>query len=88
MTATSAPAPARAYISGRQSQASDRSISEQVESGRDRAKTEGWQVATPPFKDGVSASRHSTRRRDDWPKLLAGVDAGQADVIWLWESSR
>src|SRR6185312_12336277 len=84
---TTAPALTRAYIYGRQSQGSDASIDQQLEAGRDRADAEGWQVASE-FRDGVSASRHSTRQRDDWPKLLAGVEAGHADVIWLWESSR
>ncbi|HEV3293723.1 MAG TPA: recombinase family protein [Streptosporangiaceae bacterium] len=77
----------RAYIYGRQSQDSDASIDQQLKAGRTRAGAEGWQLAGE-FHDGVSASRHSTRRRDHWPKLLAGVEAGQADVVWLWESSR
>jgi DNA invertase Pin-like site-specific DNA recombinase len=81
------PALTRAYLYGRQSEANDASIDQQLASGRARAGTEGWQVASE-FRDGVSASRHSTRQRDDWPRLLAGVEAGQADVIWLWESSR
>jgi DNA invertase Pin-like site-specific DNA recombinase len=85
MTAT--PTLTRAYLYGRQSQASDRSINEQLESGRERASTEGWQVAAE-FLDRVSASRHSTKQRDDWPKLVAGVEADHADVVWLWESSR
>jgi site-specific DNA recombinase len=82
------PALTRAYLYGRQSQASDRSINEQLESGRERAKTEGWHLAAEPFRDRVSASRRSTKQRDDWPKLVAGVEAGQAGVVWLWESSR
>jgi site-specific DNA recombinase len=82
------PALTRAYLYGRQSQASDRSINEQLESGRERVKAEGWHLAADPFRDKVSASRRSTRQRDDWPKLVAGVEAGQAGVVWLWESSR
>jgi DNA invertase Pin-like site-specific DNA recombinase len=84
---STAPALIRAYIYGRQSQASDRSINEQLVIGRERAEAEGWHVAAE-FSDGVSASRRTTRKRDDWPELVTGVEAGQADAIWLWESSR
>ena len=79
----------RAYLYGRQSQASDRSINEQLESGRDRAETESWQVAAE-FSDRVSASRHSAKARDDWPKLVTGVetDLDPRDVVWLFVFSR
>lgn len=78
---------AAAGIYGRQSQKNDRSIDEQLGLGRDRAAAEGWTVHEI-YKDGVSASRHATRKRGDWPKLLAAIDAGQVQVLWLWESSR
>lgn len=81
MTAT------RTVIYGRQSQSSDASIEQQIDAGRERAEREGWAVAGT-YRDGVSASRHTNRTRDDWPKLVAAVEAGQVDMIWLWESSR
>ena len=65
----------------------DRSIDEQLRLGRERAAAEDWQVHGI-YKDGVSASRHATSKRDDWPKLLAVIAAGQARRLWLWESSR
>jgi DNA invertase Pin-like site-specific DNA recombinase len=78
-----------ALLYGRQSQDKDRSIAEQLDIGRDRADAEGWQV-TGTYQDGVSASRHAAKKRDDWPKVLARIDAGhdRRRVLWLWESSR
>ena len=76
-----------ALLYGRQSQHKDRSIAEQLDLGRDRADAEGWTVLRE-YQDGVSASRHATKKRDQWPELLAEIDAGQGDVLWLWESSR
>jgi site-specific DNA recombinase len=80
----SAPA---AVLYGRQSQASDRSIAEQLDLGRQRATVEGWQV-TGEYSDGVSASRHAARQRGDWPELLDDINDGNVAVLWLWESSR
>lgn len=48
----------------------------------------GWSVAGVFFDRGISASRHSTKARDDWDRMLAGVRGGQCDVIVYWEFSR
>ena len=76
-----------ALLYGRQSQHKDRSIAEQLDLGRARADDEGWSVIGT-YQDGVSASRHAAKKRDQWPELLARIDGGQGDVLWLWESSR
>lgn len=72
---------------GRQSQGNDRSIVEQIESGRKRAAAEGWDILAE-YSDRTSASRYATRARDDWARLLKALERPDADVLWLWESSR
>lgn len=79
--------PGAAVTYGRQSQHNDRSIEEQLDLGRARAADEGW-LLLGEFHDGVSASRHTTKQRDDWPKVLALIAAGKVRVLWLWEPSR
>lgn len=81
------PVNPRAVVYGRQSQHNDRSIGEQLDIGRARADSEAWDVRAV-YSDGVSASRHSRKTRDDWPRLLGDVERGDVDVVWLWESSR
>lgn len=70
---------------GRQSQGSDRSLEQQRDSYIARCASEGWD-AGPWLSDRVSASKYSTRTRDDWPVLLSKLP--DTNVIWLWESSR
>jgi DNA invertase Pin-like site-specific DNA recombinase len=43
-----------------------------------------------PYKDTGSASRHASKQRDGFARLLEDLDAGRfnADVLVLWESSR
>jgi site-specific DNA recombinase len=74
-------------IYGRQSMGNAASINEQLDLGGKRAEAEEWRVHAV-YKDEVSASRHASKSRDGWPRLLADVEAGRANVIWLWESSR
>lgn len=76
-----------AVIYGRQSQGNDRSISEQLAIGHERADTEGWHV-DGVFSDEVSASRHGHKAREGWPKLIERLESGQVHVLWLWEASR
>ena len=83
----STPASTPAVVYGRQSQHNDKSIEQQLTIGRSRADSEGWDLRHA-YSDGVSASRHATKTRDDWPRLLADVDNGHVRVVWLWESSR
>lgn len=77
----------KTVIYGRQSKHKDRSIEQQLDVGRDRSEAEQWRVHAV-YSDGVSASRHARKMRDDWPRLLDDVRAGRVDVVWLWESSR
>jgi DNA invertase Pin-like site-specific DNA recombinase len=65
----------------------DRSIDEQLASGRDRAGHEGWHLIAS-YSDRVSASRLTTRQRDDWTRLLQDLARPDVSILWLWESSR
>jgi DNA invertase Pin-like site-specific DNA recombinase len=86
MAPNEAATPLRAGIYGRESRGSKRSIKTQLGLGRARAKTEGWQASL--FSDGTSASPYATRERDDWPRVVALMQARELDVIWLVETSR
>ena len=77
----------RASVYGRQSSNKAKSINEQLESGMQAIRAEGWQHAGT-YKDGVSASRYGTKTRSDWQRLLADLKTGAFDVLVLWESSR
>jgi site-specific DNA recombinase len=72
---------------GRQSMGNDRSIAEQLESGRKRAATENWDILAE-YSDRISASRYATKARDDWAKLLTALARPEATRLWLWETSR
>ena len=79
--------PLTSDIYARQSVGNAASIAEQLDLGRKRAATEGWPVHAT-YSDPISASRYAHKLREDWPKLVADVQAGRVRIIWLWESSR
>ena len=81
------PSVSHAVIYARQSQDSQRSTDEQAQAGRSRASLEGWPVHDV-YRDGVSASRHSSATRRNWTRLVADLDRPEVGVLWLWESSR
>lgn len=35
-----------------------------------------------------SASRHAKRARDDFEAMIAGIEAGECDILFTWEASR
>src|SRR6266540_4514065 len=79
--------PDRAGVYGRQSKDKTKSITEQLAECTADAVEQGALVAAT-YRDGVSASRFTTKRRDDWPRVRSDVDAGKLDMLALWESSR
>jgi site-specific DNA recombinase len=79
--------PPAVLVYTRQSLGKDASIDQQEKAGRARAEAEGWAVHAV-YRDGVSASRHATRARTDWPRLLKNLDRPEVGILWLWESSR
>lgn len=92
MPPTSQPQPrpgrVRAGLYARQSEGKATSIAEQLaECARD-AESQRWQI-TARYRDKVSASRFANgQTRNDWARVLADIDAGELDVLSLWESSR
>lgn len=77
----------RASVYGRQSSGKAKSIKEQLNAGRQVAKEKGWDHAGD-YHDGTGASRHATKARSDWDRVIAGVQTKAFDVLILWESSR
>lgn len=72
--------------SGRQ-----RSVDEQHEDNQRAAAAHGMALGEPyREKNGVSASRYSSKTRDAFGQLLADLETGAfgAEVLMLWESSR
>lgn len=56
---------------------------------QDVADDEGWKVVGPVYCDNdISASKYSKKVREDWPRLIADLEAGRFDIIIMWESSR
>ena len=79
--------PDRAGIYGRQSKDKTKSITEQIAECTADAVEQGALVAAT-YRDGVSASRFTTKQRDDWARVLVDITAGKLDMLVLWESSR
>lgn len=67
----------------------DRSIPEQREDNGRQAEREGVTLGAP-YQDQGSASRYAQRARDDFDRLVDDLknDRFNADLLWLWESSR
>lgn len=67
---------------------SGRSVGEQETECRERANHKGWTVVRVFDDNDISASRHSAKARPDYEALIAFLEAGSADVLILWASSR
>lgn len=65
-----------------------RSVGEQEAECRAACQREGWQVAQVFCDNDRSASRFATKARPGFARMLATLDAGEADVLLTWESSR
>ena len=67
-----------------------RSLDEQHADNETAAARRGVALGEPYRDNSVSASRYSTKARDDFDRLLADLRSGAfgADELWLWESSR
>lgn len=65
-----------------------KSVSDQLREARAEAKRRGYVVAAEYADDGVSASRHGRKPRPGFAALLAGIEAGDVDVVVLAEQSR
>ena len=80
----------RAALYGRVSQDkhAGRSVSEQETESRAACQINGWTIEATYADNDISASRFTTKKRADWIKLVADLDAGKFDVLVLWEPSR
>lgn len=69
-----------------------RSVTQQVREGRDRAdELELGSLTVYDRDNNLAASRFATKVRDDWERLMADLNAGKytpGDVGLFWESSR
>jgi site-specific DNA recombinase len=64
-----------------------RSIAEQHEENSAAIDANGHLEATR-YQDEQSASRFAKKEREDWARLLADVESGNLDIVYLWETSR
>ncbi|MCP3012471.1 recombinase family protein [Nocardiopsis dassonvillei] len=66
----------------------ERSVTQQLDIGRTIAAEEDWLIVGEYADNDRSASRRATQEREDWPKVVAAIERGEADVLWVWEISR
>lgn len=72
------------------------SIEDQGLDNGSAADENGWDLGEPYIDSGLSASRYSRKRRDDFEQLVDDLCSGPtgrnsrfgADILMLWESSR
>lgn len=91
--ATTVPdtAPLRAVIYTRVSSDPNdrgRSVTEQETECRAVCERNGWAVTAVYSDNDRSASRYATKERTQYRRLVRHVEAGRADVLVVWESSR
>lgn len=72
---------------GRNSQAEEKSIEDQLREGHDDATQAGIKIVAE-YNDGLTASWFADKGRDGWAQVLADVEAKRWDVLVLWEPSR
>jgi DNA invertase Pin-like site-specific DNA recombinase len=72
---------------GRKARRRSGSVEQQETENRAECAELGWGIHDA-YSDKVSASRFTTKARDDWARLLADLGGGKFGVLVLWESSR
>src|SRR5690606_30104745 len=81
----------RAVLYGRVSadRVRGRSVDSQLQLGHRWAEETGAQVVGVFRDDGISASRYAKgKERPGWQETVNLIEAGEVDVLWLWELSR
>src|SRR5690606_4842180 len=48
----------------------------------------GWRDGGSYTDNARSASRHATKQREDFERLIEDIEAGRGDVLVVWEISR
>lgn len=64
-----------------------RSVAEQHTANADAIGRNGH-MEVIRYQDEESASRFAKREREDWQRLTEDVEAGNLDIIYLWETTR
>lgn len=77
----------RAGNYGRQSAGNALSVADQHRTNHAECEVHGWDEVRR-YSDLVSASRFSTKRRDDWEQLMIDVEANQLDIVVMWDTAR
>lgn len=63
------------------------SVERQEFVGNQIAADKGWRIVAVK-RDSESASQYARKERGEWPEVLALIEAGEVDVLVLWETSR
>lgn len=74
---------------GRASHLNEFSVDSQLAENQawvDREST--WRTAGVWRDDGISASRHGRKPREDWPKVMAAIESREIEILLVWEISR
>jgi site-specific DNA recombinase len=79
--------PVRAALYCRRSAQGGGSVELQERDGRRLAAEKGWTV-TAVFKEWVSASEFARKDREEWAKLLHGIEAGDFDAVIFYMEDR
>lgn len=82
--------PVRAVIYTRVSQdrAGGKSVKQQEEACRAVVEANGWNLIAVYCDNDIGASSYTSRRRPDWERLMAKLEAGHYDMLVVWEPSR
>jgi site-specific DNA recombinase len=82
-----APPPIRAALYCRRSAQGGGSVELQERDGRRLAAEKGWTV-TAVFKEWVSASEFARKDREEWARLIQGIEAGEFDAVIFYMEDR
>lgn len=77
----------RAGVYGRNSKGESKSIEDQLELGQHAVASKGWTLAAT-YSDDTSASQYRRKKREDWPRLIADIEAGLLDIVVIWKIAR
>jgi DNA invertase Pin-like site-specific DNA recombinase len=64
-----------------------RSVAEQHAANEAAIKANGH-LEVARYQDEESASRFATKAREDWLRLVSDIEAGNIDILYLWETTR
>jgi site-specific DNA recombinase len=80
----------RAGIVARISRVNALAVERQIQDGREYFARRGITVPDENIfvDDGISASAFSTKIRPDYRRLLAKIEAGELDHLWMWAEDR